>query len=94
VYVALPRPYALRTLTLRTSTPGWDAEIYGATAGPPAELPAPGWTRLGGRAKVRPSERIGLTGARGPIRFCLVWIKTLPPGGLVSIGEIGLLADR
>ena len=89
-YIAIPRAQSLKQIEIRTTTPGWDAEIYGASAGPPPALPAPGWTKLGSRSQMRKVERIDLRTDSRPVRYCLIWITKLPTGGLVSIAEIGL----
>jgi len=95
IYIALPRPQALRAVRVRTSTPGWDAEIYGASKGPPADLTTRGWTKLGSRPKLRGLERIPLKTGAKPTRYCLIWITKLPPDkDVVAIAEIDLLAAR
>ncbi len=89
-YIALPKAQSLKEVEIRTTTPGWDAEVYGASAGPPPALPAPGWTKLGSRSRVRRVERIDLVAGSQPVRYCLVWITKPPAGGLVSMAEVRL----
>ena len=38
IYVTAKSPVSARKMIVRSPTPGWDAEVYAATAGPPSEL--------------------------------------------------------
>lgn len=78
LYVDAAPGVAARAIGLRTPTPGFTAEIYGATSGPPAELA--GWTMLASAPNVGGSARIKLSTGTTRYTYYLVWITALPPG--------------
>jgi serine/threonine-protein kinase len=78
LYVDASPGVAAQALGLRTPTPGFDAEIYGATSGPPDDLA--GWTRLASAPSVQGSQRIPLRTGTTRYKYYLVWITALPPG--------------
>jgi serine/threonine-protein kinase len=88
LYVRADSPVAARRLDLTTSTPGFDARIYGANTVPGS---ISGWsaiskrTHLGGVLTKIPLD----TGGR-PYRNYLVWIVSLPDGGKARIVELRL----
>jgi serine/threonine-protein kinase len=82
---------AARTLVVNTPTPGFTAEVYGATSGPPASLPDPGWTRLADARTIGRTEQIRLSTGGRAYRYYLLWITALPPSGdHVEISELRL----
>jgi len=83
-----------RELAVRTSTPGFTAEVYGATGEPPPTLD--GWQRLAANAPVTDGRRIELDiDDAGAPRYYLLWITGLPDGEPeVAITELGLYAER
>lgn len=89
--VTAVRPATARRITIRTPTPGFRAEIYGAAGGRPAPgAPRAGWVRLAGASTVRSGVPIRLAPA-APMRHWLVWIVALAPGRKsAEIAEIGL----
>lgn len=77
LYVDARPGVAASAIGLRTQTPGFRAEIYGAD-NLPAEID--GWTRLAPSTSVGRSQRIELNTAATRYRNYLVWITALPPG--------------
>ncbi|MDX6656838.1 MAG: eukaryotic-like serine/threonine-protein kinase, partial [Solirubrobacteraceae bacterium] len=86
------RPGAIgKALRIQTPTPGFDVSIYAAKTGPPAKLPDPGWTLVGGAKALKSRQQISLDTAGQRFRYYLVWITKLPPGTKkVQISEIAL----
>ncbi|CAA9488505.1 MAG: Serine/threonine protein kinase PrkC, regulator of stationary phase [uncultured Solirubrobacteraceae bacterium] len=80
-----------REIDVLTTTPGFTAEIYGATSGPPDAID--GWTKLTDAREFGSSERVKLSGER--YRWYLVWITSLAPEERnAEISEIRLRARR
>jgi eukaryotic-like serine/threonine-protein kinase len=87
-----------RAIEILTSTPGFAAQVYGASE-PPVQLPdgnsAPltsrGWQGpLATTASVSSGQRMLLAGGRR-YRYYLLWLTTLPPGmQSASINEVTL----
>jgi serine/threonine-protein kinase len=88
LYVRADSPVVARRLDLTTSTPGFDARIYGANTVPGS---ISGWsavskrTHLGGVLTKIPLDTRGR-----PYRNYLVWIVSLPDGGKARIVELRL----
>jgi serine/threonine-protein kinase len=91
IYVdAKPSARGVR-LVVRTPTPGWNATVYVASAGPPARLPDPGWTKAGAIVGAAREQTVPLSTGGRPYRYYLVWITRLAPGSpSVEISEIDL----
>jgi len=89
--VTAARPARAQEIVIRTPTPGFRAQIFGAPGGRPAAgAPRQGWTRLAGTTTVRSGRPIRLA-ASAPMRHWLVWIVALTPGRKsAGIAEIGL----
>jgi predicted small secreted protein len=76
-----------KAIQVRTSTPGFAVQVYGALTAPPelsygdsTPLSARGWQGpLGGSPSVANNARIRLTVSR-PFRYYLLWLTALPPG--------------
>ncbi len=90
--VTAVRPARARAITIRTPTPGFTTEIYGARGGRPASgAPQRGWIRLAGRSTVRSGRPIRLAAAAPSMRHWLVWVVALAPGrDRAEISEVGL----
>ena len=81
-----------RAIDLETTTPGFTAEIYGASSGPPEHVED--WARLSGPVKVGRTERIELDTEQS-YRFYLVWITAFADGDeRAEISELRLIAER
>jgi serine/threonine-protein kinase len=78
LYVDAAPGVAARAIGLRTPTPGFNAEIYGALSGPPPTLA--GWTRLASAPNVQGLQRIALDTGATRYRYYMVWITALAPG--------------
>jgi hypothetical protein len=88
LYVDADHAIRARRLDLVSSTPGFQAAIYGSASGVPADIG--GWTRLTAPATVgeEKSFTLGRDGRR--YRYYLVWITKLPEAGKARIQELGL----
>jgi eukaryotic-like serine/threonine-protein kinase len=95
VYVdAAPRA-AAEQIGIVSASPGWSGKIYGATSGPPATLPAPGWHELATVTNAKGTERLALNTGGQSFRYYLIWITGLPPGeDRVRISEVFLFERR
>jgi hypothetical protein len=91
-YVDPERSVSPARLTLKTPTPGFALEVYGAK-GTRAPHSLDGWMRLGAKATVKRNTRVPLDAARNRYRHLLLWITSLPPGGgAVKVSEVRLRA--
>ncbi len=71
VYVSTTSPATPRRMIVRTPTPGWDAQIYAAPAGPPSELS--GWDEpVGEVSDAGETQEIAL-GVPQPSTYFLLW---------------------
>jgi serine/threonine-protein kinase len=71
VYVSAADPATPSRMIVRTPTPGWDAQVYAAAAGPPSELS--GWDEPVGEAReAEEVEEIPL-GVPQPSTYFLLW---------------------
>jgi hypothetical protein len=88
LYLDADHAIRARRLDLVSSTPGFQAAIYGSASGVPADID--GWTRLTPPATVgeEKSFTLGRDGRR--YRYYLVWITKLPESGKARIQELGL----
>jgi eukaryotic-like serine/threonine-protein kinase len=98
VYLDASPGVVARALEVQTSTPGFDAQVYGARGidlsypyGDTAPLAARGWHGpLGSAENVRNRQRIKLS-TTTRYRFYLLWLTRLPPGQeSASISELTL----
>jgi eukaryotic-like serine/threonine-protein kinase len=102
VYLSESTRIVANRLLLRTPTPGFDVEVWGAdrisahSAGSPEALPRLGWRLLGSAHAVVAVQTIGLHGDGAGFRDYLVWITKLGAPGSdgtsinAEIGEISL----
>jgi hypothetical protein len=72
IYVTTESPARPRTMIVRTPTPGWDAQVFASSAGPPSELS--GWGEpIGDVSDASSVQEIRLR-AREPATYFLLWI--------------------
>jgi tRNA A-37 threonylcarbamoyl transferase component Bud32 len=99
VYVTLAAPLAANRLTLATTNPGIDVEVWASNriAGDPGAktLASLDWHLLGGLTVAQNDAAIGLDEPRTAFRHYLVWITRLPPVASgtredAAIGQIAL----
>ena len=95
VYVTVGSPVKPSKMVVRTPTPGWDAQVFAAASGPPAELAE--WEEpVGTAVDASTSEEIGLRVSR-PSRYFLLWFNKASEandqygGYQVEISDIKLL---
>jgi serine/threonine-protein kinase len=89
LYVDASPGVAARAIGIRTPTPGFSAEIYGARSGPPGDLS--GWTKLASAPNVTSSQRIKLNTGTTRYQYYLVWMTSLPANSQVAeISELVL----
>jgi eukaryotic-like serine/threonine-protein kinase len=73
LYVTISAPTKPKTMIVRTPTPGWDAQIFAASSGPPEDLQ--GWNEpVGIAVDASPREEIDLT-VPSPARYFLIWFN-------------------
>lgn len=92
IYVDAEPGVAARAMRVRTTTPGFTAEVYAAQDGPPDSID--GWNKVADDRTIdSTSQRIDLDTAGTRFRYYLLWITKLPPGeGVVKISELYLFA--
>ncbi|HXV06024.1 MAG TPA: protein kinase [Solirubrobacterales bacterium] len=95
LYVTATSPAQPARMVVRSPTPGWDAQVFAAPAGPPSDLQ--GWGEpVGDVSGAAAVQEIQLRVPQ-PSRYFLLWFtKAAPahdqPGGyLIEVSEIGLL---
>jgi eukaryotic-like serine/threonine-protein kinase len=87
LYVDAAAPVAARRLILVTSTPGFQAEVYGSNT-VPGDIK--GWTKVSARTTVKEKQRIGIQTRGRKYRYYLLWIVALPEGNRADVRELGL----
>jgi eukaryotic-like serine/threonine-protein kinase len=99
VYLDASPGVVARAMEVQTTTPGFDAQVYGAHTvnlsyayGDSTPLTDRGWHGpLGAADNVRNHQRIKLSSAATPYRYYLLWLTALPPGQeSASISELTL----
>ncbi len=95
IYVDAKPSLNAKVMKLQTTTPGFEAQVYGAPASAPAPLAAPttpgsGWVALTGPPAVVNSNADIALDATQRYRYYLLWITKLSPGTAVKIQEIRL----
>ncbi len=84
VYVTAESQVTPSKMVIRSPTPGWDAQVFAAPAGPPSELS--GWGEPVGEVSDAPTaQEIDLT-VRQPSRYFLLWF-TKPSEALDQAGR-------
>jgi len=92
IYVQAKAPVAAREMEVRSSTPGWDAQVYATDAStPPTSLT--GWgSAIGDVSDASADTQIELK-ATAESRFFLLWLTKLPdPEFQTEIGDIRLFS--
>ena len=95
VYVTTSSPARPKRMIVRTPTPGWDAQVFAATSGPPEEIDEWG-EPVGIAVGASPVEEIDLTVPK-PAKYFLLWFNKASeahdqPGRYqVEISDIELL---
>ena len=87
LYLDTSKPLAARRLDVVTSTPGFQAVVYGTNG---LTMSLGGWTKLSGRKTVQQDQRIDLDTASRRFRYYLLWIVGLPSGNRAAIQELSL----
>src|SRR5680860_63929 len=77
VYVTATSPANPAKMIVRTPTPGWDAQVYAAPAGPPSDLS--GWGEpVGEASEASETQEIDLD-VRQPSTYFLLWFTKASP---------------
>lgn len=93
IYVLARNPVAARELHLITSTPGFEATVYGSSGPLPESID--GWTQLAeAPRRVKVKDGFTLDTAGKAFKRYLVWISKLPNGGRAEIQELTLQAQK
>jgi eukaryotic-like serine/threonine-protein kinase len=94
IYVDAAPGVAAEQLGVRSPSPGFRAEVYGATGSTPPE-DIDGWKRLAANARIDASQRIDLDLDGGRFRYYLLWITALPEGSQrAEVSELSLFERR
>jgi eukaryotic-like serine/threonine-protein kinase len=95
VYITATSPATPQRMIVRTPTPGWDAEVYAAPAGPPSELS--GWDEsVGDVENAEETQEIDLD-VRQPSTYFLLWFtkaseaRDQPGRYQIEVSDIELL---
>jgi serine/threonine-protein kinase len=95
IYVTTKSAATAAKMTVRTPTPGWDAEVFAATSGPPSDIA--GWGQpVGSVTNASGIAEIDLN-VRTPSRYFLLWFNKASPAAdqagryQVEISDIKLL---
>jgi serine/threonine-protein kinase len=93
LYAIAGSPVAATKLHLITSTPGFEATVYGSDGPLPANID--GWTQLAGAPRaVGERDSFTLDTAGKPFKRFLIWITKLPDGGRAELQELTLQAQN
>jgi len=77
IYVTTKSAATAAKMTVRTPTPGWDAEVFAATSGPPSDIA--GWGQpVGSVTDASGIAEIDLN-VRTPSRYFLLWFNKASP---------------
>ncbi len=95
IYVTATSPATPQKMIVRTPTPGWDAQVFAAPAGPPSDLT--GWDEpVGEVSEAEGTQEIDLN-VRQPSTYFLLWFTKASPARdqegryQVEISDIELL---
>ncbi len=95
LYVTTTSPATPTKMIVRSPTPGWDAQVFAAAAGPPSQLS--GWGEPVGEVSGASSVQQIALKVRQPSRYILLWFTKAaeahdqPGGYLVEVSDIKLL---
>jgi hypothetical protein len=92
IYVSHTRATTASAIMIDTSTPGFQATIFGSRTKPVAtSFTRSGWQRLSSGSAIKSDERVRLISADRKYSYFLVWITKLPAqSNYVEINEIKL----
>jgi serine/threonine-protein kinase len=77
IYVTTTSPATPKRMIVRTPTPGWNAQVFAAPAGPPSDIT--GWDEPVGEAEeAEEAQEIDLT-VRQPSTYFLLWFTKASP---------------
>jgi serine/threonine-protein kinase len=77
IYVTTSSPATPKKMIVRTPTPGWDAQVFAAPAGPPSDLS--GWDEpIGEVSEAEGTQEIDLD-VRQPSTYFLLWFTKASP---------------
>jgi eukaryotic-like serine/threonine-protein kinase len=77
VYVTTTSPATPKKMIVRTPTPGWDAQVFAAPAGPPSDIT--GWDEpVGETSEAEGTQEIDLD-VRRPSTYFLLWFTKASP---------------
>jgi hypothetical protein len=81
----------IATIEVRTQTPGFALEVLGAAQAPvPGKRSSNRWIKLGSAKAIKATEIFHIS-ERTPIRYVLLWVKSVPPSLAGSAAEPGRL---
>jgi eukaryotic-like serine/threonine-protein kinase len=81
----------VKQLRIETPTPGFSADVYTAADRLPTTLPDAGWSKVATVPSVGANQTVDLDTAGQRVRYVLLWITKLPPGGdRVQLSELAL----
>jgi eukaryotic-like serine/threonine-protein kinase len=95
IYVTVNSPARPKTMTVRTPTPGWDAQVFAAAAGPPSDIT--GWDEPVGEVSEADSAQDIQLKVPQPSTYFLLWFtkaseaRDQPGRYQVEISDIKLL---
>ncbi|HEY8809415.1 MAG TPA: protein kinase [Solirubrobacterales bacterium] len=77
IYVTTNSPSTPKKMIVRTPTPGWDAQVFAAPAGPPSDIT--GWDEpVGEVSEAEGTQEVDLT-VRQPSTYFLLWFTKASP---------------
>jgi serine/threonine protein kinase len=97
LYIDTNPGISARDLVIYTTTPGWQAQIWGSNTTPNRDVfekGAGGWVDLAKIATVRNKQKVTFARGAPRYRYYLVWITGLPPGrNSVALNEVALYRE-
>jgi predicted Ser/Thr protein kinase len=96
IYVKTNSPATPRKMEVRSQTPGWSAEVFAATGGPPEDIT--GWGEPVGEVSDADDRQTVVLKVRQPSTYFLLWFTTAAPATdqvgryQVSISDIKLIS--
>jgi eukaryotic-like serine/threonine-protein kinase len=78
LYVTTKSPASPTKMTILTPTPGWDAEIFAASSGPPEEFTSEWGEPVGEVANANGDEEVALS-VGSPSKYFLIWFNKASP---------------
>jgi serine/threonine-protein kinase len=92
IYVSHTRGTTASAIVIDTSTPGFEASIYGSSKRPlAASFARSGWQSLNSGTSIVSGQRVRLNAGQRKYSYFLIWITKLPPRRLyATVNEIKL----